>query len=156
MSVSFSNQLTPTNYPVNTRILKDATLSETVAMPVAAARANTGDIDLTVATPFPTTETINVYVDIGAAATANDGNDGAVILQHTSANSDATANGAAWANIPTIGPSTVTIAANAVAAQNWTYKLPPGCYQFIRATYVPIASCTDTLSDANLTCTLLF
>lgn len=160
MSVSFSNQLTPTNQPYNLRILEDATLSKTAAMPVATAFSNTSHIDLAVATPYPTTETINVLVDIGAvAAGVNTGNNATVVLQHTSANAvagDGTPNAVAWTNIPTLGTSTVVAAANAVAAQNFTYKLPPGCLQFIRAQIRPIASSTDTWNTGNITLKLLF
>jgi hypothetical protein len=159
MSVSFSNQLTPTNAPFNSRILQDASLTVTHALADAAAWANTSHIDLGVAVPFPTTETINVYVSTGATAAGNTGNNGTLILQHTAANlvsADGTPNAVAWANITGVGPLNLILTDSATAAQNWTLKLPPGCLQFIRAQHRPKASGTDTLSGANFTLQLLF
>lgn len=159
MSVSFSNLLTPTNWPVNTRILQDANTTVTVAMCSGAARANTSHIDLGAATPYPTTETINIYVYTGSSAKSNTGNNVAVVLQHTSANAvagDGTPNAVAWANIPNLGAVTFIGNNTATAAQAWTFKLPPITQQFIRATMVPPAGATDAMTDANITLKLLF
>ena len=159
MSVSFANQLTPTNWPVNTRILEDATKAVTVAMPVAAAWVNPAHIDLTVATPYPTTETINVYLSAGVSAAGNTGNNCAVAIQHTSVNAvagDGTPNAVAWTDVPNLGALSWIGNLTASAAQAWTIKLPPACNQFIRCQMRPVAAASDTLSDANIAMKLLF
>jgi len=156
MAVSFSNLLTPTNQPFNNRILTDATKVVTVAMCNAAARANTAAVDLKNTTPYPTTETINVYVYTGSSAKSNTDNNVAVVLQHTTANSDGTANGAAWANIPNLGAVTFYGNDTATIPQYWTFKLPPATQRFIRTTMVPPAGATDAMVDANITMELLF
>lgn len=156
MSVSFKNLLTPTNLPVNTRALKDANMTVTVAMCNGAARSNTSHLDLSADPPYPTTETINVYVSTGSSAKSNTGNNVAVVLQHTSANSDGTPNGAAWVNIPNLGPVVFYGNDTATALQYWTFKLPPVTKRFIRTTMVPPAGATDAMTDANITMTLLF
>lgn len=158
MSVSFANLLTPTNQPFNKRILEDASKTVTVAMCNGAARANTSHIDLNVATPYPTTETINVYVYTGSSAKSNTGNNVAVVLQDATANaeSDTTPNGATWTNVTNLGAQTFVGNATATVAQYWTFKLPPSCRRFIRATMVPPAGATDAMTDANITMKLLF
>lgn len=147
MSVSFSNQLTPTNYPANTRILADASLIRTKAMPAAAGTANTPGLDLGVATPFPTTETININVTAGASATGNSVN-GTIVLQDSADNS-------AFTNIATLGTTTVVDSGSATTAVDVTYKLPVGCKRYIRAQCIFPANTSDH-SDANVTLTPLF
>ncbi len=110
MSVNFSGQV-PTNYPFNSRILVDANYIVTLALPATATTANSNSINLLNATPYPTTETINVGVNTSASASGNSVN-GTIVLQHTSANSDGTANSAAWVNIPTLIRTQVTLPAN--------------------------------------------
>lgn len=154
MSVSFTG-LTPDNYPVNSRILQDINKSNTVALPATATTTNTGAIDLQNATPFPTTETIDVYMSSTASANGNSVN-GTVSIQQTSANSDGTANAAAWANIPgRAGCMTIVEGASSTAAVTYRDKLPPGCLRFIRAR-ITLATNTADLSDANFTIQLLF
>lgn len=158
MSVSFTNLLTPTNNPFNSRILEDATLYKTVAMANNGV-VNTSHIDLAAATPYPVTETLNVYINTGADTVATANTNGWVYLQHTSANAvagDGTPNASAWTNIPTLGHSLHVIAKNATAAQNFTYKLPPGCLQFIRAQYNNDGPAGSNTSGANISLRLLF
>lgn len=157
MAVSFSG-LTPNAFPVNTRAVRDVNyLTANVALPATATTANTGNLNLLVATPFPTTETINVHAVIGAVAsgTANNKNCTAY-LQHTEANSDGTANSANWTNIPTLG----TFAAQDNNGGGWAqteanYKLPPGCKQFIRAQCVTEAN-GGNAATGNIYIELLF
>lgn len=153
MSVNFTGQL-PNNYPTNTRAVVDANFIVTLALPASATTANSNSLNLQVATPYPTTETINVGVNTSASASGNSVN-GTIVLQHTSANSDGTANAAAWVNIPTLGTSTIVEGASTTAATTNTYKLPPGCLQFIRG-QVTLPSNTGNLADASLTLELLF
>ena len=153
MSVNFSGQV-PTNYPFNSRILADANFIRTLALPASATTANTSNLDLQVATPYPTTETINVSVSTTASVNGNSVN-GTIILQHASANSDGTANTATWANIPTLGAVAIVEGASSTAATSYTYKLPPGCLQFIRA-QVTLPANTASLADGTLTLSLLF
>jgi hypothetical protein len=154
MSVSFSNLLTPTNLPTNDRLLQDALVSATVALPATAALANTGNINLQVATPYPTTETINVLVSTTASANGNSVN-GTIVLQDAATNSDGTANTTTWANIATLGTVKIVEGASATVATSNTFKLPPGCRQFIRAQAQLVANTAD-LSDSNMTIKLLF
>ena len=140
--------------PFNDRILQDANFIQTLALPATATTANTNNINLQVALPFPTTEHINVLVSTTASVNGNSVN-GTVVLQHTSVNSDGTANSAAWVNIPTLGTTAIVEGASTTAAVTATYKLPPGCLQFIRA-QVTLPANTGNLADANLTLALLF
>jgi hypothetical protein len=153
MSVNFSG-IAPTLNPFNSRIVVDANLVQNVALPATATTANTNAIDLIQATPYPTTENVNVGVNTTASVNGNSVT-GNVYLQHTSANSDGTPNSAAWVNIPTLGLSTITEGASSTAATTNTYKLPPGCLRFIRA-QVSLPANTVSLADATLTLELLF
>jgi hypothetical protein len=152
MSVSFTGP-TPTNYPTNSRTVRDATKVVTIALPASATSVNTNAIDLEVATPYPTTEIINARVGVSAAAAGNNVNVTAV-LQHTSANTDGTANSAAWTNIPTLGTSTVVVT-GAIAAQTFDYKLPPGCLEFIRCQFIGPTN-VGNVSTSTGTLELLF
>lgn len=142
------------NLPFNTRILQDANFLVTLALPATATTANTNNINLQTVAPYAVTETINVQVSTTASASGNSVN-GTIVLQHTSANTDGTANSAAWVNIPTLGSVNITEGASTTAATLNTYKLPPGCLQFIRA-QVTLPSNTGNLADGNLTLQLLF
>jgi len=153
MSVNFAG-IVPTNYPVNTRLLIDANYVVSVALPATATTANTNALNLLVATPYPTTETINVGVNTTASVNGNSVT-GNAYLQHTSANSDGTPNSAAWVNIPTLGTVPITQGASTTAATTNTFKLPPGCLQFIRA-QVSLPANTVSLADATLTLELIF
>lgn len=142
MSVYFSNLTTPTNNPTNERLLQDAALKATGTLPASNTTANTGVIDLQQPDPYPTTETINVYVDYTASANGNASNaNGTIILMHSADNSTFT-------NIATLGTVPVVQAAG-VAAANYTFKLPPGCYRYIKARSA--LSTVDNLSDSVLT-----
>lgn len=152
MSVSFAG-ITPNNYPTNSRTVRDANWSVNIALPASATSVNTNALDLQVATPYPTTEIINARVSVGAAAVGNNVNVTAV-LQHTEANTDGTANSANWVNIPTLGTSTVVVT-TAITAQNFDYKLPPGCKEFIRSQFIGPAN-VGNLAAATGTLELLF
>lgn len=148
MSVSFSNLTSPDNNPFNDRILEDAGTKATGKLPASnTAVANTGVIDLQQATPYPTTETVNAYVDYTASANGNASNaNGTIILMHSADNST-------FANIPTLGTVPIVQAAG-VAAANYTFKLPPGCYRYIKARSA--LSTADNLADSTLTLRLLY
>jgi hypothetical protein len=147
MSVSFANQLTPTNYPFNSRILEDALMKATGTLPSAAAPSNTGVIDLQQITPYATTETINVSVDYTASANGNASNaNGTIILMDSADNSTFT-------NIATLGTVPIVEAAT-VAAASYTFKLPPGCRRYIKARSAQATA--DNLADSVLTLKLLF
>jgi hypothetical protein len=138
MSVNFAG-IVPNNYPVNTRILIDANYVANVALPNVGNTASTAALNLLNAVPFPVTETINVQVVVGAATgTANSKNIN-VVMQHTTANADGTANTAAWANIPTLAIPILTTTDNAGAGNpggSATFKLPPLAQEFIRAEFI--------------------
>lgn len=143
MSVSFANQLTPNNAPTNTRAVIDANLVQTVALPAASAVANTNAIDLQESVPYPTTETINVQIIVGASTNTANSKNVTAVLQHTTANTDGTANSAAWANSAVLATPLVRATDNAgggFAATSTTFKLPPGEYRFIRAQFATEAN----------------
>ena len=153
MSVNFSG-IVPTNAPVNTRLLQDANYIVTLALPATATTANTGNINLLNVVPYPVTEVINVLVTTGASTSGNSVNS-TIVLQNASANSDGTANTASWANITTLGNVLIVQGASATVATTNTFKLPPGCLQFIRAQVTNPAN-TGNLADANVTVALVF
>ncbi len=158
MSVNFAG-IVPNNYPVNTRILIDTNYVVNIALPNAANTVNTNNLNLLNATPFPTTETINVQVLTTQSTGANSKNIN-IVLQHTPANSDGTANSAAWANIPQLAAPLVVIAGNATnfpayTDNNGVVKLPPNTKQFIRAQATGEAN-GGNASDGTLTLQLLF
>lgn len=146
MSVSF-NSFTPNAYPVNVRNLVDANFVTNVALPGTATTANTNAFDLQVATPYPTTESIDVYVVTGASARGNSVNS-TIVLQDSADN-------ATFANINTLGTTTIVQGAGSTAAVSNYYKLPRGCRQYVRA---QVASPTNTgnIADAVVTVSLLF
>ena len=154
MAVSFTNQLTPNNYPTNTRNVIDNNFVVSVALPASATTANTNNINLQQAYPYATTEIINVGVSTTASVNGNSVN-GTVVLQNASANSDGTANTATWANITTLGSVAIVEGASSTAATSYVFKLPPGCLQFIRA-QVTLPANTASLADGTLTLQLLF
>lgn len=138
MSVNFAG-IVPNNAPFNNRILFDATyITGNVVLPGAAV-VNTNALDLLVTVPYPTTEVINVLAVIGVQGAANTTNSHNcnVYLQHTTANTDGTANSSNWVNIATLGAvSAVDNAGGGWATQvNALWKLPPGTQRFIRAQY---------------------
>ena len=149
--------LVPNNFPTNQRAIIDNNFVVTVAMPAAAALANTNALDLgdmVSGVPYVTTETINVGVLTTASVNGNS-NTATLILQHTSANTDGTPNAAAWANIPTLGTVAVLSGASSTNATNNTYKLPPATKRFIRAqANNPTGSVS--LADSILTLELFF
>ena len=158
MSVNFAG-LVPNAYPFNNRILFDQNyITPNVTLPGAAA-VNTNALNLLVATPYPTTETINVLAVIGVQGTANTANSHNcnVTLQHTSANTDGTPNSAAWTAIPGLGAfSAVDNAGGGWASQvNALWKLPPGTLQFIRAQYTLEAN-SGNANSANGYLALVF
>jgi len=120
MSVNFAG-IVPNAYPFNNRIVLDANyITPNVALPAGGAVANTNALNLLVATPYVTTETINVLAVIGVQGTANTANSKNcnVYLQHTTANTDGTPNSSNWVNIATLGPvSAVDNAGGGWAAQ---------------------------------------
>ena len=157
MSVNFAG-IVPNAYPFNNRILFDANyITPNVALPASGASANTNALNLLNATPYPTTETINVLAVIGAVSTnTSNSHNCNVFLQQTTANTDGTPNSAAWANIPTLGAVSATDNAGGGWSQvNALFKLPPGTLQFIRAQYA-LESNSGNASTGNGNLSLFF
>lgn len=154
MSVSFTG-ITPNNYPTNDRQVLDANKIVTIALPNAANTVNTNAIDLEVATPYPTTETINVGILTNLCTAANSKNIN-IVLQETGANA-AGIDTANYANIVTLGAPIKVVAGNATkyAATTTYVKLPPGCKRYIRAQATGEGDGGDS-SDGTLTLELLF
>jgi hypothetical protein len=147
MSVSFTVPFAPNNAPANTRILVDGTMTASVALPAATGTAVTAGLNLQNATPFPTTETINVSLSTSASANGNSVN-GTAWLQDSADNSS-------FANIVTLGTVNLVNGDSSQAAQSFTFKLPPGCRQYILGK-VSYPANTANLSDASLTLQLCF
>lgn len=158
MSVSFTG-ITPDNLPTNSRAVLDANYIVTVAQAATAANAVTNALDLGDAIsglPYATTETINVGLLTSASNNGNASNAVAAIgyLEHTSANTDGTANAAAWAVIPTTGAMNIPSAGGTTAAKTFTAKLPPETKRFIRAKVYNNSGAS--LADSTVTLELLF
>jgi hypothetical protein len=152
MSVSFSGQQ-PNTFPVNVRAIIDNNFVNNVALPTAttaAVVANTNSIDLQVATPYPTTEVINVAIIIGASTgTANNKNVNAVL--------QVSSNNANWANSAIFATPLVQATDNnaqgfAIAQTN--IKLDPGSVRYIRAQFTTEAN--GGTPSGNGTIQLLF
>ena len=151
MSVSFANQLTPNNFPTNARAVVDNNFVQVVALPNQGNTINTNAIDLLQATPYSVTEIVNVQLIVGAATgTANNGNMNAV-LQQTSANTDGTANSAAWANITYLANPLITVAdSGGLALTTANIKLAPGNLRFIRAQFKGDATVGNPTGNGTL------
>lgn len=129
MSVSFSNQLTPNNYPTNQRAVIDNNFVQSVTLPTGTNIANTGTIDLQQATAYSTTEIVNIQIIIGASTgTKNNGTINAVLQVCT--------DNATWAN-STIFANPLAVATDnnntGFAQVQANIKLDPGCPRYIRA-----------------------
>ncbi len=158
MSVNFSG-IVPNNPPFNNRILLDANYIANIALPNAANVVNTGNINLLVANPFPTTETVNVQLVIAASTGSNNSKNVNACIQTTEANTDGTANSANWINMPTLANVLLTTVDNGSSSNpggNVVVKLPPGqCKQFIRGQFAGEANGGNP-SGSNGTIQLLF
>lgn len=159
MSVSFLG-LTPNNFPTNARNVADQNFIVSVALPNAANTTNTNAIimgDPVTQQPYVTTETINVQVLLTASNGANNKNVN-VGIQHTTLNTDGTANTANWVNIATLQRPMIVSADNngtGRAATNAIFKLPPSCNPAIRAQFTGEANGGDA-SNGTGTLQLLF
>ena len=147
MSVSFSNQLTPNNLPTNARAIIDNNFVQSVSFASQGNTASTNALDLQQATPYPTTETINLKVIIGA--TTNTTNSGIITatLQESS-------DGSNFTNISAFAASLFTAnqAGGGGVETTGTYKLHPNAKQYVRALFtsganvgVPIGTGTAEL-----------
>ncbi len=156
MSVNFSGQQ-PNNFPTNTRTVLDANYIVSTALPNAANTVNTNALNLQVATPYPTTETINVGIITTLATGANTKNIN-VVLQHTGALANGAIDTSNYVNIPTLGAPIAVIAGNATKFPATTVpivKLPPGTLQYVRAQATGEANGGDA-SDGTITLELQF
>ena len=146
-------------YPVNTRAVVDANFVVTIALASTGVNVNTNALDLgdvLSGVPYVTTETINVGLAVSASNNGNSTNAAAAIgyLEHTSANTDGTPNAAAWAVIPTLGAVNFASVAGVLAANSYTFKLPPGTKRFIRSKVYNNSGVS--LADSTATLELLF
>lgn len=135
MSVSFSNQLTPNNFPTNQRAVVDNTFVQVVAMNAnAAAATNTNAIDLQQATPYSVTEIVTVQIGMTAVGNgngpANSGNINAVL--------QVSADNVAWANSNIFTNPLISVAASngSIAATYANIKLDPGTTGSNTARYI--------------------
>lgn len=146
MSVSFSS-FTPNNYPTNVRNLVDTNFTVSVALPATATTANTNALDLQQATPYPTTEIIDVYVATTASASGNSVNS-TVVIQDSADN-------VTFTNVAVLGVSKIVQGSGSTAATANYYKLARGGQRYIRAQFANPAN-TANISDATGSLTLLF
>lgn len=152
------------NVPFSTRRVQDATTLVSFRLPTAnnTTVLNSAAIALYpifgTAGAYPVTEKFLCSVSLPATTSTTNSKNVNVWLQHTSANSDNTANGAAWANVPflSVPVCQVTDAAGTSAANVSNFMLPPDkILNFIRAQFVGEANGGD-YSGGNGTLTLLF
>lgn len=111
----------------NLRLIQDALLQTSNALPDNAATVRTAGIDLQAARPFPATERITVQIVTTAGNAANNNNIN-VRLQH--ANNNANAN---FVNIPELAIVSIFNAAGSYPATAANFALPPSTLRFIRA-----------------------
>jgi len=135
MSVTFSNLLTPNAYPKNVRAVIDNNFVQVVALNAANATAtNTNSIDLQQATPYPTTEIINVQLSVNSVANGlgptNSKNINGVI--QVSSDNVTFANSTLYAT-PLIVAS--TDANSKVTGTSANIKLAPGEVRYIRGQF---------------------
>jgi hypothetical protein len=133
------------------RTFKDATLKQTVALPLAANTTCTNSLDLGTTAPFAVTEDFHVKITVDTATGANSKNVNAVLQASNESNAN-------FVNIAGLGAPILVAAGNAanVIGANVVIQLPPNLdKQYIRA------SCTGeanggNAADGNLTVELLF
>ena len=134
--------------PVSERRFKDASLSNSVALPVGATTANTTAVDLGKTLPFPITEKFVAKVTTTAASGANNKNI-TVRLQDSADNTT-------FANIAEISALTLTDNNGAgYSAGELAVSLPPDTRRYIRAQATGEAN-GGTASNGALTVDLLF
>lgn len=152
MSVSFANQLTPTNFPTNSRTVLDANFIASNTLPAAASTTVNGtSLDLQQTLPYATTEIVNVQISIPALNTTMlpDTRTLTVTLQDSPDNTN-------WTAVPEFSALVITGASGAgAAATSRIIKLTPASQRYIRVIYVTGAS-TATMAALSGTLQLLF
>jgi len=140
----------------STRVQQDALLSANIALPNAANTVNTAALQVggNSAGPFPTNGRFTVKVATTQCTGANSKNIN-VSLQHTSRNSDGTADNGNWANIPELAVRTIAGNAANFPAATYNIPVPDACKEFIRASATGEANGGNS-SDGTITVTLLF
>ena len=156
--------------PLNTQTLRDATLSNTVALPNQGNTANTGWIDLgfqnsvntslQTSGPFPVTR--YALVNLATTASANSANNKNcnIVLQMAPANSlsNNTADAGNITNIPLRANPFVRVtdaSGNSPATATVDF-LPPNCVRYIRAQAVAEANSGNFGNDATMTLYISF
>ena len=132
------------------RNIQDALTIISATLPNAANTVNSNAIDLGATTPFPTTEQIQVRLDISTATGANNKNINIRITD--SADNSTFTNVALLAN-----PALRSVDANGAghSASNVIVQLPPNTRRYIRAAAVGEANGGDS-SDGTFKITLLY
>lgn len=127
MSYSNSTAGTALNGPNNNRLLLDQNYIVTASLPNAANTVNTSGIDLTVATPYPTTDQVDVNIILTAGVGANNKNINCR-LQESSDNGN-------WTNCVGLGNPILQVIdngnTNTNAANNF-FKLQPTALRYLR------------------------
>lgn len=133
--------------PVNSRTLKDANLTVSIALPNAANQVNTNAIDLVQATPFPMTAKFTAQVVTTLSTGANSLN-----INYTIADS---ADNSSFTNIVSL--ASIVVAGNAAnyPANTTNFQLPPATRRYVRATAKGEAN-GGNAADGTITLTLLF
>jgi hypothetical protein len=134
--------------PVTERRFQDTSLATNVALPNAAAVANTPAIDLGKTTPFPIQE--KFYVKLATAVATGANNKNITVRVQDSADN------ITFANIAAVGALTVTDAnGGGYPAGSLTVALPPVTKRYLRAAATGEANGGNAANGA-LTVTLLF
>ena len=136
--------------PQNSRPILDQNYIASVALPNAANTVNTSGLDLVQATPYPTTDRIDVQILTAGGNGANNKNINCRIMD--SADNITFTNVAIFAN-----PILQTVDNNGAGYNNANviFKLPPNIRRYIRATALGEANGGDA-SGGTLTIQLLF
>jgi hypothetical protein len=130
----------------NARAIQDTNWVAPIALPAAnSTTVDTASFNLLEA--YVMSESFNVEVDVDPMSTLGAGNTLSVALQMAPDN-------ATWVAIPGLAAQVIT--GNTAVETLLTWKLPPGCNQYIRATFTTGGAITSSLAGENGTLYLKF
>ncbi len=136
--------------PTNARALLDANYISTLALPNAGNTVNVASLDLVQATPYPTTDRVDVNIVCTAGSGANNKNIN-IVLQESADNGN-------WTNTAYRKAPLFQLIDNNGAGYNTAnviIKLDPGSLRYIRVQAIGEAN-GGNAANANVTLQLLF
>ena len=132
-----------TNCPYNGLLLQDALYTVTASYAATATTASTGVVDFKVATPWPTTSELIVWVGV-ADTTASTGST-TIVLQDS-------ANNSVWTPVANLANPILT-STGSIASQGVYVGLQPGGQRYLRASAI---TSVGTVSTGSVTLAVLF